>query len=55
LQLGDLIVQFDGKPTLTPDEFARQIQNVKPRSKVKIKFYRGGTEQTLELTLGHGW
>jgi S1-C subfamily serine protease len=55
LQLGDLIVQFDGKPTLTPDEFARQIQNTKPRSKVKIKFYRGGSEQTLELTLGHGW
>jgi S1-C subfamily serine protease len=55
LQLGDLIVQFDGKPTLTPEEFARQIHNTKPRSRVKIKFYRGGTAQTLELTLGHGW
>jgi membrane-associated protease RseP (regulator of RpoE activity) len=55
LQLGDLITEFDGHPTLTPDEFARWIHAAKPRSKVKIKFYRGNTEQTVELTLGHGW
>lgn len=55
LQLGDLIVEFDKLATLTPDEFARRIHAAKPRTKVKVKFFRGNTEQTVELTLGHGW
>ena len=55
LQLGDLITEFDKFPTVTPDEFARRIRLAKPRSKVKVKFYRGNVEQTVDLTLGHGW
>ncbi|HEV8485875.1 MAG TPA: PDZ domain-containing protein [Blastocatellia bacterium] len=55
LQLGDLIVEFDKQATLTPDEFSRRIHAAKPRTKVKVKFYRGNTEQTVELILGHGW
>ena len=55
LQLGDLIVEFDQLATLTPDEFSRQIHAAKPRTKVKVKFFRGNTEKTVELMLGHGW
>jgi PDZ domain-containing secreted protein len=55
LQLGDLIVEFDKQATLTPDEFSRRIHAAKPRTKVKVKFYRGNAEQTVELILGHGW
>ena len=55
LQLGDLITEFDKQSTLTPDEFSRRIRAARPRSKVMLKFYRGGTEQTVELILGHGW
>ena len=55
LQLGDVITEFDKQTIRTPDELARRIHAVKPRSKVKIKFYRGNTEQTIELIMGHGW
>lgn len=55
LQLGDVITEFDKQTIRTPDELARRIRAVKPRSKVKVKFYRGTTEQTVELTMGHGW
>jgi C-terminal processing protease CtpA/Prc len=55
IQLGDLVTEFNGQPTLTPDEFARRINATAPRSKIKIKFYRAGKPQELELVLGHGW
>lgn len=55
LQLGDVITEFDKQTIRTPDELARRIRAVKPRSKVKVKFYRGNTEQTVELIMGHGW
>jgi len=55
LQLGDVITEFDKQTIRTPNELARRIHAVKPRSKVKVKFYRGAIEQTVELILGHGW
>lgn len=55
LQLGDVIAEFDKQTIRTPDELARRIRAIKPRSKVKIKFYRGNVEQTVELIMGHGW
>jgi len=55
LQLGDVITEFDNQAIRTPNELARRIHLVKPRSKVKIKFYRGNSEQTIELMVGHGW
>jgi membrane-associated protease RseP (regulator of RpoE activity) len=55
LQPGDVIAEFDKQTIRTPDELARRIHAVKPRSKVKVKFYRGNTEQTVELIMGHGW
>ncbi|MFY9554246.1 MAG: PDZ domain-containing protein [Blastocatellia bacterium] len=55
LQLGDVITEFDKQTIRTPHELARRIHATKPRSKVKVKFYRGSIEQTIELILGHGW
>lgn len=55
LQLGDVITEFDKHTVRTPNELARRIHAAKPRSTVKVKFYRGGIEQTLDLTIGHGW
>jgi S1-C subfamily serine protease len=55
LQQGDLITEFDNHSVRTPDELARRIHAAKPRSKIKMKVYRGTAEQAVELTIGHGW
>lgn len=55
LQPGDVITEFDKQTIRTPNELARRVHVVKPRSKVKLKFYRGNSEQTVELIMGHGW
>jgi type II secretory pathway component PulC len=55
LQLGDVITEFDKQMIRTPNELARRIHAVKPRSRVKVKFYRGTSEQSVELIMGHGW
>jgi membrane-associated protease RseP (regulator of RpoE activity) len=53
LQAGDVIVEFDKHPIRTPYELSRRIVAAKPRSRVLVKFYRGTTEQTVELMMGH--
>jgi membrane-associated protease RseP (regulator of RpoE activity) len=55
LQPGDVITEFDKQTIRTPNELARRIRLAKPRSKVRVKFYRAAAEQTVELTMGHGW
>ncbi|MEW6207131.1 MAG: PDZ domain-containing protein [Acidobacteriota bacterium] len=55
LQAGDFITEFDGRAIKTSTELARRIQSARPRSKVVVKFYRGTTEQTVEMILGHLW
>ncbi|MBO0719540.1 MAG: PDZ domain-containing protein [Blastocatellia bacterium] len=53
LRPGDVITEFNGRPVKTPNEFNRQIRAVRPGSKVVVKFYRGGAEQKIEVTIGH--
>jgi PDZ domain-containing secreted protein len=55
LREGDLITEFDGQAIRTTHELNRRIRAAKPRSKVVVKFYRGNTQQTVELVLGHRW
>jgi len=55
LQLGDVITEFDKQTIRTSNELARRIHAVKPRSKVQVRFYRGTSEQSVELIIGHGW
>jgi S1-C subfamily serine protease len=54
LEKGDVITEFDKHPIRTADELTRRIRAATPRSKVVIKFYRGATEQTAEVLMGHG-
>jgi membrane-associated protease RseP (regulator of RpoE activity) len=55
LQPGDVITDFDGRPVRTTSELNRRIRAVKPREKVKIRFYRGSDEKTTEMIIGHRW
>jgi membrane-associated protease RseP (regulator of RpoE activity) len=55
LRSGDIITEFNGHPVKTPNEFNRHIRAAKPGGKVVITFYRGNTEQKIELILGHRW
>ncbi len=55
LQPGDVITKFDGHATRTTSEFNRRIRSTKPRSKVRVTFYRGASEQTIEVIMGHRW
>jgi S1-C subfamily serine protease len=53
LEEGDVITEFDKHPVRTPEELSRRIRAAVPRSKVLIKFYRGATEMTAEVLIGH--
>jgi len=53
LRPGDVITEFNGHPVRTTNEFNRHIRAVRPGSKVVVTFYRGVTEQKIEVTMGH--
>ena len=55
LRPGDVIIEFDGHPVKTPSEFNRHIRATRPGGKVVVTFYRGATEQKIELIIGHRW
>jgi hypothetical protein len=52
LRPGDVITEFSGHPVKTPNEFNRHIRAVRPGSKVVVAFYRGVTEQKIEVVMG---
>jgi S1-C subfamily serine protease len=54
LEKGDVITEFDKHTVRTPEELARRIRGATPRARVMIKFYRGASEQTAEVLMGHG-
>jgi PDZ domain len=53
LRPGDVITEFNGHPVKTPNEFNRHIRAVRPGSKVMVTFYRGVTDQKIEVIMGH--
>ncbi len=53
LRRGDVITEFNGHPVKTLNEFNRHIRAVRPGSKVVVTFYRGVTEQKIEVIMGH--
>jgi len=55
LRPGDVITEFNGHPVKTPNEFNRHIRAARPGSKVVVTFYRGATEQKIEVIIGHRW
>jgi S1-C subfamily serine protease len=52
LRPGDVITEFNGHPVKTLNEFNRHIRAVRPGSKVVMTFYRGATDQKIEVVMG---
>jgi S1-C subfamily serine protease len=55
LRPGDVITEFNGHPVKTPSEFNRHIRATRPGGKVVVTFYRGASEQKIEVIIGHRW
>jgi serine protease Do len=51
LKSGDIIVEFDGKETLTDDSLIELIDSKKPGNTVKVKVWRDNEELTFDVTL----
>jgi putative serine protease PepD len=49
---GDVITSVDGDRVQDPDDVAAAIEDDKPGDKVEVTVQRGGSEQTIEVTLG---
>jgi putative serine protease PepD len=52
LQAGDVVTKVDGQDVHTPDDVAAAIQDNKPGDKVEVTVRRGGSERTIDVTLG---
>jgi putative serine protease PepD len=52
LQAGDVVVRVDGEDVHGADDVAAAIEDNKPGDKVDVTVRRGGSEQTVEVTLG---
>jgi putative serine protease PepD len=51
LQVGDVITSVGGKSVATPDDVAAAIQDKHPGESVAVRITRGGSAQTLDVTL----
>ena len=51
LRVGDVIISVGGKKVSTPDDVAAAIQDRRPGEPVKVVVQRGGSAQTLNVTL----
>jgi putative serine protease PepD len=49
---GDVITEVDGDQVRDPEDVATAIEDDKPGDKIDVKVQRGGSERTLEVTLG---
>jgi serine protease Do len=51
LERGDVIVEFDGRAVENPTQFRNLVAQTPIGKKVHVKFFRGGTERNLEVTI----
>ena len=49
---GDVVTKVDGKAITTPDGVADAIASHSPGDRIEVEVTRGGSTQTLEITLG---
>src|SRR3954447_5628429 len=49
---GDVVTKVDGKAVKSSDDLANSVEGKKPGDKVKLTFFRGKNEKTVEVTLG---
>jgi putative serine protease PepD len=52
LQAGDVVTKVDGQAISSPDDVAQAIADNKPGDKVQVQVQRGGSQQTVDVTLG---
>jgi putative serine protease PepD len=52
LQAGDVVVKVDGQDVTGANDVAAAIEDNKPGDKVEVTVRRGGSEQTIDVTLG---
>ena len=52
LQAGDIVVKVDGQDVTGANDVAAAIEDNKPGDKVAVTVRRGGSEQTIDVTLG---
>jgi putative serine protease PepD len=52
LQPGDVVTKVDGDDVHGPDDVAQAIEDNKPGDKVDVTVTRGGSEHSIEVTLG---
>jgi putative serine protease PepD len=52
IQPGDVVTEVDGDTVRDPEDVAQAIDDKEPGDRVEVKVRRGGSEQTIEVTLG---
>jgi serine protease Do len=52
LEGGDVIVEFDGKPVVSPGLFQTQVSLLEPGAKVRLTILRKGSRRNLTIELG---
>jgi putative serine protease PepD len=52
IQAGDVVTEVDGDAVNDPEDVAQAIEDDKPGDRVDVKVKRGGSEHTIEVTLG---
>lgn len=52
LEVGDIILKFDGKPIVTSGDLPRVVASIKPGKVVPVEIVRKGTSKTLQLGVG---
>lgn len=52
LEVGDIILKFDGKPIVTSADLPRVVASIKPGKVVPVEIVRKGTSKTLQLGVG---
>jgi serine protease Do len=53
LEAGDIIVEFDGKPVVSPGLFQTQVSLLEPGAKVHLTILRKGSRRNLTIALGN--
>lgn len=51
IKVGDIILEFEGKPVHEANELSRLVASTQPGSKVRIKLFRDGNEKLLDAIL----
>lgn len=52
IEVGDVILEFNGKPVVQSSDLPRMVGNAKPGSKAKLALWHGGAAKDLSLTVG---